>query len=44
MKSSLDRHEVTNLRWRGKLDTDDLEWSPGQRWLLVVLLILALLV
>ncbi|WP_434132148.1 hypothetical protein [Sporomusa sphaeroides] len=44
MKSSLDRHEVTNLRWRGNLDTDAPEWSPGHRWLLVILLIIALLV
>lgn len=42
MKPEINRYEVTNLRWRNGLDTDAPEWSPGQRWLLVILLIIAL--
>ena len=38
------RHQMDNIRWRGELDTEPLEWSPTQRWLLVVLFIIALLV
>ena len=34
--------QITNLRWRGKLDTDQQEWSPKQHWLLIALLLIAL--
>ncbi|WP_021170139.1 hypothetical protein SOV_22560 [Sporomusa ovata DSM 2662] len=44
MKSSTDNKQVHNLRWRVDLDTDGLEWSPKQKWLLIVMLIIALAV